>query len=119
MEGDIMPYISIETNQSIDETAAAEFADKVSAFASEITGKPEQWIMVAFKPVTMMVYNRSHDPVAFVELKSIGLPEERCTDFSRQICDFLSTELDIPPERVYIEFKDLQRAMFGWNGKTF
>jgi len=114
-----MPYISIETNQSIDETVADEFAGKVSAFASEITGKPDQWMMVAIKPGTKMVYNGSHDPIAFVELKSIGLPEEKCTDFSRQICDFLSTELDIPPERVYIEFKDLQRAMFGWNGKTF
>lgn len=114
-----MPYISIETNQSIDETVADKFASKVSAFASEIIGKPEQWVMVAIKPGTMMVYNGSHDPVAFVELKSIGLPEEKCTDFSRQICDFLSTELGIPPERVYIEFKDLQRALFGWNGKTF
>ena len=114
-----MPYISIETNQSIDETVADKFAGQVSAFAAEITGKAEQWMMVAIKPGTMMVYNGSHDPVAFVELKSIGLPEEKCAEFSRRICDFLSTELDIPPERVYIEFKDLQRAMFGWNGNTF
>jgi len=114
-----MPYISIETNQSLDESVAGNLTGKVSAFASELTGKAEQWMMVAIKPGTVMVYNGSQDSIAFVALKSIGLPEEKCADFSRRICDFLSTELDIPPQRVYIEFKDLQKAMFGWNGKTF
>ncbi|RLD31936.1 MAG: hypothetical protein DRI73_07875 [Bacteroidetes bacterium] len=27
--------------------------------------------------------------------------------------------LNIPKERVYIEFSSAERHMFGWNGKTF
>jgi len=42
-----------------------------------------------------------------------------CSDFSRQTCDFLQRELKISPSRVYIEFVDLARDMFGWNGGTF
>jgi hypothetical protein len=25
----------------------------------------------------------------------------------------------VPPDRVFIDFKDLARDLFGWNGKTF
>jgi hypothetical protein len=42
-----------------------------------------------------------------------------CAGLSRALCDFLKAELGIEPERVYIEFWDINKKMFGWNGGTF
>jgi phenylpyruvate tautomerase len=54
-----------------------------------------------------------------VRLKSIGLPIESCPQLSEKICSFVEQQLGIPPNRIFIDFKDLAREMFGWDGKTF
>ncbi|HEB78063.1 MAG TPA: hypothetical protein ENI90_06025, partial [Methylothermaceae bacterium] len=38
---------------------------------------------------------------------------------SRFLCDFLQNQLNIAPDRVYIEFIDIPRKFWGWNGSTF
>jgi phenylpyruvate tautomerase PptA (4-oxalocrotonate tautomerase family) len=114
-----MPYFSIETNQNIEETARQDLLKKTSAFISELLGKPEQYVMTVLKPDTAMEFAGSDQPTAFVRLKSIGLPHDRCGDLSRQICDFLEQHLGVAKDRVFIDFKDLERHLFGWSGKTF
>jgi len=53
----------------------------------------------------------------FIEIKSIGsiIPSQ----ISQPICEFFSTELQIPKERIYIFFQDVDSSMWAWNGKTF
>ena len=41
---------------------------------------------------------RSGEPAAFVRLKSIGLPADRCEQLSQAICNHLDAELEIPPD---------------------
>ncbi len=73
----------------------------------------------AIKPGTPLIFAGSDEPTAFVRLKSIGLPKNRCSELSEKICGFVEQELKVPPNRVFIDFKDLARDMFGWNAKTF
>jgi hypothetical protein len=54
-----------------------------------------------------------------VELKSMAIKEELCTDLSKEICSFLNEHLDILPNRIYIEFSTINGKMFGCNNKTF
>ena len=54
-----------------------------------------------------------------IEVKSIGLPEAKCNQLAATISNFIQAELDIEPGRVFIDFADLQRNRFAWNGKTF
>jgi len=54
-----------------------------------------------------------------LELKSIALPQDKTTLLSEQLCSVIQAQLGTPFDRVYIEFSDAQRHMFGWNGKTF
>ena len=82
-------------------------------------GKPEKYVMVSIEAGKQMMFGGKADLTAFVQLKSIGLPVDRCAEFSGKICDFLSGELGIQPDRVFIDFTDLERNMFGWDGKTF
>jgi hypothetical protein len=66
-----------------------------------------------------MRFAGSNDPLAYLELKSIGLPTDRTTEFSQTLCDTLSQQLQIPTDRIYIEFSDAERHLWGWNGATF
>ena len=114
-----MPYFNIDTNQDFSSEATQEIMQKASSFLAELVGKPESFVMVSIKPGVPLIFGGTHDPCAFVRLKSIGLPHNRCTEFSEKICDFIQQELDVSKDRIFIDFKDLERRLFGWNGKTF
>jgi phenylpyruvate tautomerase len=114
-----MPYFSIETNQTINQASNRDLMKKMSAFIAGLLGKPESYVMIAIKPETPLIFAGGDEPAAFVRLKSIGLPKARCPEFSEKICGVVELELKVPPNRVFIDFKDLERDMFGWDGKTF
>jgi phenylpyruvate tautomerase PptA (4-oxalocrotonate tautomerase family) len=114
-----MPYFSIETNQTIAPSSQRDLMKKTSAFIAEMLAKPESYVMINIKSELLLSFAGTDDPVAFVRLKSIGLPKENCTEYSEKICGFVERELKVPPNRVFIDFKNLERDMFGWNGKTF
>jgi hypothetical protein len=114
-----MPYFCIDTNQIQDSASTRALMKKASAFIAELLGKPESYVMVSIKPETPLTFAGTDDPAAFVRLKSIGLPRDRCPEFSEKICGFIHQELGVPMDRVYIDFKDIDRFLFGWNGKTF
>jgi hypothetical protein len=114
-----MPLIKIETNQSLDDSAIQSLLKKTSEFAAEMLKKPEEYIMVNLSLDNAMMFAGTTGPLAYVTVKSIGLPKERCADYSSAICGFLEKELSIPADRVYVDFADIQGKMFGWNRKTF
>ncbi len=114
-----MPYFSIQTNQVVDDSAQKDLLKKASVFIAELIGKPETYVMATIQTGAPLMFGGGDDPAAYVELKSIGLPAGRCAELSEKICSFVQTELGVPPNRVFIEFKDLMRDMFGWNGRTF
>ena len=114
-----MPFLKIQTNLSIDEDKKQETIKAASRLVADEIGKPERYVMVAFEPDQPMVFAGSDDPCAYLELKSIGLPEDKTKPLSAALCEFIDRQLGIPAERVYIEFADAPRAMWGWNGSTF
>ena len=114
-----MPYFCIDTNQTQDTASIRALIKKASAFIADLLGKPESYVMVSIKPETPLTFAGTDDPAAFVRLKSIGLPRDRCTELSDKICGFINHELGVPINRIFIDFKDIDRSLFGWNGKTF
>jgi phenylpyruvate tautomerase len=118
-KGVTMPYCSIRTNVSIERESKQILLKKVSTFIAVLLGKPESYVMISIKPESALIFGGSDQPAAFVRLKSIGLSRDRCTVYSEKIGNFLEQELNVPKDRVYIDFTDLDGKMFGWNGKTF
>lgn len=114
-----MPFIRVETNVAVDESRRVEIAQALSRLAADLLGKPESYVLSIFEPGKSLCFGGTTESAAFVELKSIGLPEASTAGFSREISTFLETALVIPADRVYIAFADLQRHMLGWDGKTF
>lgn len=113
-----MPYFSIETNKQIDASANEKLMKKASAFLSVMLGKPEQVIMVTIKPGMPYIFGGTSDPAAFVQVKSLGLERDRCSEFSEKVCSFLEEETGVPRDRAFIEFIDIDGKIFGWNGRT-
>jgi len=112
-----MPYLEISTNTSIENCQTV--AEQASKLTADILGKPESYVMVKILPEQALLFAGSNAPTAHIKLKSLGLPESDTADFSEKICAFLSTQLNIDSARVYIEFSNPERHMWGWDKRTF
>lgn len=113
-----MPLLSIETNTPLPANSGRLTAELSSAMADWLA-KPEAYVLVRLSHNPDMRFAGTTEPLAYCELKSIGLPEARTAELSRALCDRLQEMLAIDPSRVYIEFTDAPRKYWGWNGATF
>ncbi|HPA20224.1 MAG TPA: phenylpyruvate tautomerase MIF-related protein [Verrucomicrobiae bacterium] len=112
-----MPFIRITSNQIPDEpNALLAYASKVVA---RETGKPEAYVMVCLDPPTAMTFAGSTAPVAFFEVRGIGLSTDITPRLSAQLCAVAKSHLAVPPDRVFINFIDVPANRWGFNGETF
>ncbi|HHH44215.1 MAG TPA: hypothetical protein ENK49_08760 [Gammaproteobacteria bacterium] len=114
-----MPLLRIQTSQAVAADTGKGLLSKASQAVADMLGKPERYVMVSLEHNPDMLFGGSDEPLAYLELKSIGLPEANTAEFSRRLADLLGDELGLPADRIYIEFADAPRAMWGWNGGTF
>ena len=114
-----MPLLKIQTNHTIDENTSNSLLTEASKLVSTELGKPENYVMIIIEPLRAMMFAGSTDQLAYIELKSIGLPESKITDLSQALCGLIEDTLGIPTSRIYIEFTDVPRKMWGWNSGTF
>ena len=112
-----MPLLEISTNIKVDNSQ--NIAEQASRLTAEILGKPESYVMVKIQPEQTLIFAGTNEPAAHVKLKSLGLPENRTAEFSSSICSFISSELNINSARIYIEFANPERHMWGWDKRTF
>ena len=112
-----MPCLLIRTNVPVDDKPA--LLRDCSAKVAAMLGKPESYVMVQLADAQAMCFAASDAPLAFLELKSLGLRSDQTAALSAELCGLMETVLGIDPARVYIEFAAPERVMFGWNGGTF
>jgi len=114
-----MPYLNIRTNVTMDDSGQQALLEKASQTAASILGKPESYVMVNIDFGNTMLFAGSDAPLAYLQLKSLGLPEAQTSTFSQALCELMQAELGIDSGRVYIEFSGPERHMWGWNRGTF
>ncbi len=114
-----MPLLSIETNQELDPARRQALLQQLSAQLAEALGKPERYVMVSLRHNPAMLFGGSDAPLAYLELKSIGLPAQRTSALSSLVSGLVGDALAVAPDRIYIEFADAERHLWGWNGATF
>tara|TARA_Y100000589_G_scaffold318430_1_gene345887 strand:+ start:261 stop:596 length:336 start_codon:yes stop_codon:yes gene_type:complete len=110
-----VPLLNISTNTNIKNEQA--LLAKSSDLISSLTGKPVNFVMVKLKHSLSMYFAGTDELCAFIEIKSIGslVPSK----MSKPICEFFAAELEIPKERIYIFFEDVDSSQWAWNSKTF
>lgn len=114
-----MPYLKIKTNCELDKSAEQSLSMKASSTVSEQLGKPESYVMVETESGKSLVFAGSASPAVYMELKSIGLPENRTAELSAALCDLIGNELSVNTDRIYIEFANAERHLWGWDSRTF
>lgn len=114
-----MPLLKIQTNVPVAAGAGETLVIEASRSVAEMLGKPESYVMVTLEPTATMAFAGTTLPQAYLELKSIGLPQGRTAALSKTLCEIMTETLGIPADRVYIEFADAQGSMWGWSGRTF
>lgn len=112
-----MPYLSVTSNKLLD--TSADQIKRLSEVVAQGLGKPESYVMLSLKHESEMLFAGSDAPLAYCELKSLGLEQTQTAELSRLLCTTLQQLFDIDPARIYIEFSSPARPMWGWDNKTF
>lgn len=112
-----MPYLYIETNQTV--TDPDSLLKACSRATADALGKSEKFVMTNLRADTPMTFGGDAEACAFLSLKSIGLQSSQTRALSERLCELLSERLNVPVNRIYIEFVGVERAFWGWNGGTF
>jgi phenylpyruvate tautomerase len=114
-----MPLLKIQTNAVVAADAGKQLVAEASRAVAALLGKPERYVMVSLESEATMAFAGDTSPLAYLEMKSVGLPRASTSALSKALCELVKTRLGVPADRVYIEFADAEGAMWGWNGGTF
>ncbi len=110
-----MPLLNISTNKEIK--TEEMLLSKSSDYISSLLNKPENFVMVKLNHSLPMYFAGTSEPCCFIEIKSIGALDP--SKMSKSICEFFSAEIEIPKERIYIFFQDVDSNMWAWDSRTF
>jgi len=114
-----MPVLTITTNAKSENEIQTSLLQEISSSVAQMIGKPERYVMVSLTHNDNMVFAGNSEALAYLEFKSIALPENETTKFSQHLCELIANKLGVNPDRIYIEFSNAQRHLFGWNSATF
>lgn len=87
---------------------------------SEQIGKSQDFVMTALNFEQDLSFGNSSEPCAYAEVKNVGTLNPNLTNsMSRELCRHIFSILNISEDKIYIEFQESERHLWGWNGKTF
>jgi phenylpyruvate tautomerase PptA (4-oxalocrotonate tautomerase family) len=114
-----MPLLKLETTVPLPEEKGKALLAALSKALAATTGKPEQYVMITLTQSAMLMSGKGGE-AAFVDIRGIGgLTGETNRKLSQQICRLLKDSLGIAPDRIYLNFTDVEAGNWGWNGSTF
>lgn len=114
-----MPLLKLETNVALAEDQQSRLLSSLSKAVALAIGKPEQYVMVTLAQTAIRMAGRGGG-AAFGDLRSIGgLSPEVNRKLAKEVTQLLSDVLEIPGDRVYLNFSNVEARNWGWNGSTF
>ena len=112
-----MPFIQINTSSKSVVGNDDLLQKDISKMVSDLTGKPENYVMTMIQIDTKMTFAGSDEPCCFIKVKSIG--SLKPSTMSKSLCELISSRTNINTSRIYIEFIDVKASHWGFNGSTF
>nr|XP_020450682.1 macrophage migration inhibitory factor [Monopterus albus] len=114
-----MPMFIVTTNVAKSDVPPGLLSEATEELAKAM-GKPAQYIAVHINPDQTMMFGGKEDPCALCSLHSIGkISGAQNKQYSKLLCGLLKKHLHISPDRIYINFVDMDAANVGWNSTTF
>ena len=109
-----MPLINIFTSTNVYDKK--KIIEEITILISSLTNKSKKFVMAKLEDNSCMYFD-DESPCCFLEIKSIGAINT--SEMTGPICDFIYEKLEIPKNKIYINFEDVPAPLWGWNGKTF
>ncbi len=114
-----MPLLKLETTASLSDDQRKSLLSSLSKIMTEATGKPEQYVLVTISSAAMLMSGKPGE-TAFVDIRGIGgLSGPVNRQLSQKVCALLKDAIGIPPERIYLNFTEIEASNWGWKGNTF
>jgi phenylpyruvate tautomerase len=117
-----MPLVIIKTNvpEILPEVREA-IHEQGQAALSSILQKSRDYVLSLLELGQDMSFaGNSSASCVYVEIKNVGtIKPEISLEVSKEITRILNEHLGADPKRVYIEFQQSERHLWGWAGKTF
>ncbi len=114
-----MPLLKLETTVVLTEDKRKTLLPALSKILAETTGKPEGYVMITLSQAAILMSGKPGD-AAFVDIRGIGgLTGDVNRRLSQKVCGLLNESLGVPPDRIYLNFTELEAPNWGWKGNTF
>ena len=114
-----MPFLSLTTNLECSLESALKLQELLTDLIVDQLKKPREVIQIALADGQKMTFGGTRGPCCFVDFRGLGLTADQANSLSRTLCALLENHLKIAPNRIFINFWDVPRSHWGWNGKTF
>ena len=112
-----MPLIQVNTSSKSIVENDYLFQKEISKMVSDLTGKPENYVMTMIQKDLKMTFAGSDEPCCFIKVKSIGSLSP--SSMSKSLCELVASKTNINKNRIYIEFSDVKASNWGFNSSTF
>ncbi len=114
-----MPLLKLETSVVVTDDKRKALLPALSQILAETTRKPEGYVMVSVTQSAMLMSGKAGD-AAFVDVRGLGgLKGDVNRQLSQKVCQLLQESLGISPDRIYLNFTELEAGNWGWKGNTF
>ena len=117
-----MPLLKIQLSlDAISSSSSRKIRSEGTLLLSSALGKSSDFVMVIIEDGMNASFGGNlTDPCAYLEVKNIGeLSTETTEELSRRLGELVQKEFGISLDRIYIEFQESKRHLWGWAGKTF
>ena len=114
-----MPYLSIFTNARVVDARQSELLAAASRTVASQLGKPENYVMVSLAAGQRLAFAGSEEPAAFLELRSIGLPDAKRGSLCTELTDLIAEFCGIARDRIFLVMVDVDAKLWSHDGKTF
>ena len=113
-----MPLLKLDTSVALSDEMKRDLLPKLSKLVAETVGKPEDYVMVTLGSAAILMSGKSGD-AAFVDIRSIGgLSHNVNRQLSQKVCALLKDSLGLSPDRIFLNFTDIDAANWGWKSST-
>ena len=116
-----MPLIKVHYPTELEPRMLHSLSSSLTELTAKALGKSSDFVMTVFQKTELQSFGSDiHSPSLFIEVKNVGsLPTETTSTLSSKISELCSELIKVQSSRIYIDFQESPRHLWGWNGKTF
>lgn len=117
---EFMPLLKVYASTKLSSSVYESLSRSLRSTIAGTLGKSEEFIMVIFQHTIFQSFGTDPaKPSVYIEFKNVGdLSPEITNHLSAIISELLIKFIDLDPSRMYIEFQQTERHLWGWDGKT-